>query len=69
MAAQVADLRSQIRALNTRLDQAGLHPGLNLATRFEDSPGPSPTPSTLLPLADPPRRIGSAWTATSTTLS
>ena len=36
VAAQVADLRSQIRALNERLDQAGLHAGLNLAARFED---------------------------------
>ena len=39
MAAQVADLRSQIRALNERLDQAGLHAGLNLATRFEELAG------------------------------
>ena len=31
LAAQVADLRSQIGALNERLDQAGLHAGLNLA--------------------------------------
>jgi hypothetical protein len=36
LAAQVADLRGQIRAINERLDQAGLHPGLNLAARFED---------------------------------
>ena len=36
LAAQVADLRGQIRAINDRLDQAGLHPGLNLAARFED---------------------------------
>jgi hypothetical protein len=35
LAAQVADLRGQIRALNERLDQAGLHPGLNLAARFD----------------------------------
>jgi hypothetical protein len=35
LAAQVADLRGQIRALNDRLDQAGLHPGLNLAARFD----------------------------------
>ena len=39
LAAQVADLRGQIRALNTRLDQAGLHAGLNLATRFEELAG------------------------------
>jgi hypothetical protein len=38
-AAQVADLRGQIRALNERLDQAGLHPGLNLAARFEELAG------------------------------
>ena len=36
LAAQVADLRGQIRAINDRLDQAGPHPGLNLAARFED---------------------------------
>ena len=36
LAAQLADLRGQIRAINERLDQAGLHPGLNLAGRFED---------------------------------
>ncbi len=36
LAAQLADLRGQIRAINDRLDQAGLHPGLNLAVRFED---------------------------------
>ncbi len=36
LAAQLADLRGQIRALNQRLDQAGLRDGLNLAARFED---------------------------------
>jgi hypothetical protein len=36
LAAQVADLRGQIQATNDRLDQAGLHPGLDLAARFED---------------------------------
>jgi hypothetical protein len=36
LAAQVADLRGQIRVLNERLDQAGLRGGLNLAARFED---------------------------------
>ena len=36
LAAQVADLRGQIRAINERLDQAGLHAGLNLAARFEE---------------------------------
>ena len=36
LAAQVADLRGQIRVLNDRLDQAGLRGGLNLAARFED---------------------------------
>ena len=35
LAAQVADLRGQIRALNERLDQAGLHADLNLAARFD----------------------------------
>jgi hypothetical protein len=39
LAAQVADLRSQVQALNERLDQAGLHPGLNLASRFEELAG------------------------------
>jgi hypothetical protein len=36
LAAQIADLRVQIRALNERLDRAGLHTDLNLAARFED---------------------------------
>jgi hypothetical protein len=36
LAAQVADLRGQIQAINDRLNQAGLHPGLDLAARFED---------------------------------
>ena len=36
LAAQIADLRDQIRATNDRLDQAGLGPDLNLAARFED---------------------------------
>ena len=33
---QVADLRGQIRAINERLDEAGLRSGLNLTARFED---------------------------------
>ena len=36
LAVQVADLRGQIRAINERLDQAGLRADLNLAARFED---------------------------------
>ena len=36
LAAQLADLRGQIRAINERLDQAGLDADLNLAARFED---------------------------------
>ena len=36
LAAQLADLRGQIRAINERLDQAGLRADLNLAARFED---------------------------------
>jgi hypothetical protein len=36
LAVQLADLRGQIRAINERLDQAGLHADLNLAARFED---------------------------------
>ena len=36
LAAQLADLRSQVRAVNERLDQAGLRAGLDLAARFED---------------------------------
>ena len=35
LAAQVADLRGQLHALNERLDQAGLHADLNLAARFD----------------------------------
>ena len=36
LAVQVADLRGQVRAINERLDQAGLGVGLDLAARFED---------------------------------
>jgi len=36
LATQLAALRGEIRAINTRLDQAGLRAGLNLAARFED---------------------------------
>jgi hypothetical protein len=36
LAAQVADLRGQVRAINERLDQAGLRADLDLAARFED---------------------------------
>jgi len=36
LAAQVADLRGKIRAINDRLDQAGLSADVNLAARFED---------------------------------
>ncbi len=36
LAIQVADLRGEVRALNERLDQAGLDADLNLAGRFED---------------------------------
>jgi hypothetical protein len=36
LAAQVADLRGQVRAIDARLDQAGLRGDLNLAARFED---------------------------------
>ena len=36
LAAQVADLRGQIQAINDRLDRAGLRAGLDLADRFED---------------------------------
>jgi hypothetical protein len=39
LAAQVADLRGQIRAINDRLDQAGLSADLNLAARFEELAG------------------------------
>jgi hypothetical protein len=36
LAVQVAALRGQICAINARLDQAGLDPGLNLAARFDE---------------------------------
>ena len=36
LATQLADMRSEIRAINSRLDQAGLRADLNLAARFED---------------------------------
>ena len=36
LAAQLADLRGEIRAINERFDQAGLRADLNLADRFED---------------------------------
>jgi hypothetical protein len=35
LAAQVADLRGQVQAINERLDPAGLHADLNLAARFD----------------------------------
>ncbi len=36
LAAQVADLRGQVQAINGRLDQAGLRAEVNLAARFDD---------------------------------
>ena len=36
LAAQVAELRGQIRAINARLDQAGVRADVDLAARFED---------------------------------
>jgi len=36
LAVQVAALRGQVAQVNQRLDQAGLHGGLDLAARFED---------------------------------
>jgi hypothetical protein len=36
LATQLADLRGEIRAINTRLDRAGLRAEANLAARFED---------------------------------
>jgi hypothetical protein len=36
LAMQVADLRGQVHAVNTRLDRAGLRGDLNLAARFEE---------------------------------
>jgi hypothetical protein len=36
LAAQIADLRGQIRAIGERLDQAGLSADVNLAARFEE---------------------------------
>jgi hypothetical protein len=36
LAAQLADLRGQVHAINDRLDQAGLRAEVNLAARFED---------------------------------
>ena len=39
LAAQIADLRRQICAINDRLDQAGLSAGVNLVTRFGELAG------------------------------
>jgi hypothetical protein len=36
LAAQVADLRGQVREINDRLDKAGVRAGLDLAARFEN---------------------------------
>ena len=36
LAAQIADLRGQIRTISERLDQSGLRADLNLAARFEE---------------------------------
>ena len=67
LAVQLADLRGQVRAINERLDQAGLRADLNLADRFEDlaqtvADALEPPPRAGLPL-----RTGSAWIATPTT--
>jgi hypothetical protein len=66
LAAQVADLRGQIRALNERLDQAGLHADLNLAARFEELARTVAGALDTAAPAGPPRPAGSAWTATPT---
>jgi hypothetical protein len=58
LAVQVADLRGQIRALNERLDQAGLHAGLNLAARFEELAG---TVADALDTASPRGPVAPYW--------
>ena len=66
LAAQLADLRSQVRAINDRLDQAGLRADLNLAARFEDLAQTVADALDAAAPADPLPRTGSAWTATPT---
>jgi hypothetical protein len=58
LAMQLADMRGQIRALNERLDQAGLHPGLNLAGRFEELAG---TVADALDTASPRGSAAPCW--------
>ena len=58
LAAQVADLRGQIQAINDRLDQAGLRPDLNLAARFEDL---AQTVTSALDAAAPRGQAAPSW--------
>lgn len=69
LAAQVADLRGQIRTLNERLDRAGLHADLNLAARFEELASIVADALDTATPRGPAAPTGSAWTATPTTPS
>ena len=64
LAAQVADLRGQVCAINERLDRAGLRADVNLAARFEDLAQTVADALDAAAPADPLLRTGSAWTAT-----
>jgi hypothetical protein len=63
LAVQLAALRGQVRALNRRLDQAGLKGDLDLTARFEEL---ARTVADALDAASPevpPPPTGSTWTA------
>ena len=67
LAAQLADLRGQVRAINDRLDQAGLRAEVNLAARFEDLARTVADALDAAAPAGPPPHTGSVWTATPAT--
>ena len=59
LAAQVADLRGQVRLLSQRLDRAGLRGDLDLAARFEDL---ARTVASALDAAAPRGPAAPSWT-------
>ncbi len=66
LAAQIADLRGQIRTISGRLDRAGLSAGVNLAARFEELAQTVAGPLEAAAPRGPAARTGSAWTAAPT---
>jgi hypothetical protein len=60
LAAQLADLRGQVRAINARLDQAGFRADLNLTAQFEDL---AQTVADALDAAAPRGPAAPSWTS------